>query len=226
MVYTSHSGSPLARTLLTVLVLLVLSAPARAEDWLAALQEQVASLDSLVDAPEAAEISQVDLFGESFRLSSLRGRVVLLSFLDRQSADEAITWLERQTTWMLHQPEVSFVNVFHPGGISFMIPRGEVVHRIRKSVRNSERSFAAGLTPEEREQLEAADIHWVVDWKRRISARYPVERGRVNVFLLDRKGRIREVHRYDPASPRARLRAGVEALLASGKEGASRVEDL
>jgi hypothetical protein len=152
--------------------------------------------------------------------------VVLLSFLDRRSADEAIAWLERQTTWLLHQEGISFVNVFHPGGVSFLIPRGEVVHRIRKSVQTAERDFASSLSSSDRRLLDNLDIRWVVDWKRRISGRFPVERGRVNVFLLDEAGRIREVHRYDPNSPRKGIRAGVKALLATRGGGRPLVKDI
>lgn len=214
------------RQLLTLLVMLASAGSLPAQDWLGALRSRVAAWDELFQAPEAPEIAQVDLFGQPFALSSLRGRVVLLSFLDRESVDEAVLWLERQTTWLLHQPRVSFVNVFHPGGISFLVPRGEVVHRIRKQVRASEAAMTADLPEADRARLAQADIRWVVDWTRKLAARYPVERGRANVFLLDEAGRIREVHRYDPEAPGDTVRRGVEALLAAHREEPPPGEDL
>lgn len=190
----------------------VLAAPAAA-GWLDAVRAGLRKVDGALEAPPAPDFRRRDLFGKRFSLSDTRGRVVLLSFLDRDSADEAVRWLERQTTWLLHQQDVTFVNVFHPGGIFFMIPRGEAVHRIRKQVRQTHEELAAQLPPEDRSRLEEADIRWVVDWKRRIASHYPVERGRVNLFLLDREGRIRDVRRYDPEKPPEALQASVSALL-------------
>lgn len=204
----------MASRLLPLVLGLCLVPMAAAEDWIAALQRRVQAMDEMFQAPEAPQIAQTDLFGERFSLRELAGRVVVLSFLDRDSVGEAIEWLERQTTWLLHQPGVSFVNVFHPGGISFMIPRGEVVHRIRKEVDQAHRRFEDQLHPDDRALLARCDIRWVVDWDRAHAAKYPVEAGRVNLFLLDEEGRIREVLRYDPEAPQAGIRKGVTRLLA------------
>ena len=188
----------MASRLLPLILGLSLAPMVTAEDWIAALQRRVKAMDEMFQAPEAPEIAQTDLYGKRFTLHGLEGRVVVLSFLDRESVAEAIQWLERQTTWLLHQQGVTFVNVFHPGGISFMIPRGEVVHRIRKEVDQSHRRFEAKLHPDDRALLDRADIRWVVDWDRSHAAKYPVEAGRVNLFLVDEQSRIREVLRYDP----------------------------
>lgn len=204
----------MASRLLPLVLGLCLVPLVSAEDWIAALQRRVQAMDEIFQAPEAPEISQRDLFGRRFSLHGLEGRIVVLSFLDRDSVGEAIQWLERQTTWLLHQPDVTFVNVFHPGGISFMIPRGEVVHRIRKEVDQSHRRFERQLHPDDRVLLAKADIRWVVDWERSHAAKYPVEAGRVNLFLVDEQRRIREVLRYDPESPQAGIRKGVSRLLA------------
>lgn len=208
------------------LLALAPSLAAQGLDWIGALQGRLDALDRMLSAPRAADIEQVDLYGRDFRLRDLRGRVVLLSFLDRDSVGEAVEWLERQTTWLLHQEGVSFVNVFYPGGVFFLIPRGEAVHRIRTEVAEARERMIQGLPEDEKALLAAADIRWLVDWKRRLSSRYPVERGRANVFLLDELGRIREVYRYDPGDPPDRIRGSVEALLAHRKEGARRGEDL
>ncbi len=202
---------------LPILVLLLLAgSPALAEggDWLAALGRQVASLDRAARPPEAPDFGRVDLFGKPFRLSGLAGRTVVLSFLDRDSVPEAVRWLDRQTTWFLHQEGITFVNVFFPGGIFFLVPRGEAVARIRREVDETRAGMAEGLDPASRQRLETADIRWVVDWKREWSSLYPVERGRVNLFLLDRERRIREVWRYQDDEPPERLQEAVVRLLA------------
>jgi hypothetical protein len=216
----------MASRLLPLVLGLCLASSVTAEDWIAALQRRVQAMDEMFEAPVAPNIKQSDLFGRRFSLHGLQGRVVVLSFLDRDSVTEAIEWLERQTTWLLHQQDVSFINVFHPGGISFMIPRGEVVHRIRKEVNESHRRFEAQLHPEDRKLLKKADIRWVVDWERSHAAKYPVEAGRVNVFLVDEDKRIREVLRYDPEAPQAGIRKGVTRLLAMRDQEAGSGADL
>lgn len=216
-------GRHLRTALAAGLLVLLARAPALAQgDIFSTLSKTLSTLDEVLDAPEAAPIRAVDLYGKRFDLKEKRGKIVLLTFLDRDSANEAIHWLERQTTWLLHQPGVSFVNVFYPGGMFFMIPRGEAVHRIRQEVGKTRQEMMASLPPDEQKRLEAADIRWVVDWKRGIASRYPVERGRANLFLLDELGRIREVLRYDPEDPRDHVRSGVIALL---EERARRTPD-
>lgn len=202
-----------------LILLLVLATPSRAQDWLRSLGTGVGDLARRLDAPKAAPIERPDLYGRPFRLAELSGRVVVLSFLDRDAVDEAVTWLERQTTWMLDQEGLAFVNVFHPGGISFLVPRGEAVARLRSQVDRVHRDLSAGLDPGERARLDRLDIRWIIDWDRRLARRYPVERGRVNLFLLDRDGRIQEVLRYDPEAPVDGLQKRVVALLGHAPEG-------
>ena len=201
------------RVFLTVLGLTLAPSHLRADNFLGWLNKGAKILEEIQAKPPAPRFSQSDLFGRPFDLTQTRGKIVLLAFLDRNSTFEAIEWLERQTTWLLHEPNLSFVNVFYPGGHSFLIPRGEVVSKIRKEINRSEKNLLMGLADPEVEAYKKADIHWLVDWKRQISRLYPVEKGRVNLFLIDTEGAIFEVHRYDPENPSEGLRKQILHLL-------------
>lgn len=205
---------------LIVLTALLLASPSHASDFLAFLNQGAKALSQVEIRPPAPHFSQTDLFGNEFDLSQTRGKITLLTFLDRNSSAEAVAWLERQTTWLLHQPDISFVNVFYPGGHSFLIPRGEVVVKIREEIQKSEAALMKDLPPPDVQAYQDAEIHWLVDWKRQISRLYPVERGRVNLFLLDRQGSIVEVHRYEPERSDDGLRSRVFELLSALPQGA------
>ncbi|MDD5090247.1 MAG: hypothetical protein PHQ23_04955 [Candidatus Wallbacteria bacterium] len=134
--------------------------------------------------------SQTDAFGKRFELKGLIGRVLVISIGDKKSVVEESLWNSWENLQRFSSKTV-FVNVFYPGGVSFSVPRGEVVSRIRKSINQRTKEVIRTAPAARRDFLRALEIHWIIDWERKISARYAAPRHRVVVYLSDRKGRIR-----------------------------------
>ena len=163
-------------------------APAKGNSWLG-------SFSSLFTYPAAAPLEMTDLYGQPLSLEDYRGRVVVVSFIDKKSQKEAIEWVESLPADYLGLPKLAFVNVIFPGGISFLVPRPKVVKRLRGDIENVRQSMRHSLSPAEREKLKKTTIRWAADWKRHHSTRWGVIRHRVNVFIVDSQGRLRDTLR-------------------------------
>jgi len=170
-------------------------------------------LTGLFDYPAAPPLELTDLYGDHLTLADYRGRVVVVSFIDKQSRDEAIRWTESLPADYLGDPRLAFVNVVFPGGISFLVPRPKVVDRLRADIAAIRAGMRDSMPPDDRERLARTTIRWAVDWKRRHSAEWGVIRHNVNVYVVDAQGRLRDTHRGMTASTTARLDALVPRLL-------------
>jgi len=166
-------------------MLLLVTCPALAQTW----------TSGLFTHPPAPELKLQDLYGAPLSLNEYQGRVVVVTFIDKKSQTEAISWTERLPEDYLGDERVVFINVIFPGGISFLVPRVKVVERLRSEITSVRAQLRASMTPEQRTRLENSTIRWAADWKRRHSARWGVVRHRVNVFIVSPDGRLRETLR-------------------------------
>ena len=171
------------------------------------------SFSSLFTYPLAAPLAMTDLYGETLSLQDYRGRVVVVSFIDKKSQKEAIEWVESLPADYLGDSKLVFVNVIFPGGISFLVPRPKVVQRLRSDIESVRQSMRLSLPTGDRAKLEKTTIRWAADWKRHHSTRWGVIRHRVNVFIVDGQGRLRDTLRGMSDSTTKRLSLLLPRLL-------------
>lgn len=197
------------------LLLLLVLRPARvaAADGEERWAEVFAALDRALKAPKAPPLRCSDLFGAPFDLSALEGKVVILASVDRKSQDEAFRWLQGQPVFHLGRKDLAYVNLVFPGGIFFLVPRGEAVVRIRKMIDEATAGVTADLSPDDRRRFDGTEIHWIVDWKRDAMGRFGAFPGRVNLFVIDHEGRIVEVIRRLDDRAQAILHEAVRVAL-------------
>ncbi len=87
------------------------------------------------------------------------------------------------------------MNLIYPGGVFFLVPRGEAVVRIRKQIDDATKQIKTDLSPEDRQRFDKTEIHWFVDWRRKVMGRFGAFPGRVNFFVINHEGRVTEVIR-------------------------------
>lgn len=143
----------------------------------------------------APVFSCTDAYGKNFDLKALQGKIVILSVGDKKASLEESFWNSWDHVFEF-SGETVFVNVFFPGGISFSVPRGEVVAKIRKAISDRMKKLLSEVSQERRGFLKKLDIHWVIDWNRSISERFEAPRHEIIVFAIDRKGTIRDCYRH------------------------------
>jgi hypothetical protein len=134
-----------------------------------------------------------DAFGDKFNLGSCLGRLIIVTLGDRRSRVEDSFWNSWENLYQF-PAETVFVNVYFPGGLSPAVPRGEVVHRIRKSIRERTSEVIEKAPPERKKFLQNLEIHWIIDWDRSICGSYNAPRHEIILFLVDRKGKIRDYY--------------------------------
>ena len=166
----------------------VTTSPPQTNNWLG-------SFSSFFTYPKAAKLEMMDLYGKHLSLDDYKNKVVVVSFIDKKSRKEAIEWVESLPADYLGDNRLAFVNVIFPGGISFLVPRPKVVQRLRDDVKTVRDGMRQSLPPEERANLDKTTIRWAADWKRHHSHRWGVIRHRVNVFIIDSEGRLRDTLR-------------------------------
>ncbi|MDD2715154.1 MAG: hypothetical protein PHW04_04590 [Candidatus Wallbacteria bacterium] len=134
-----------------------------------------------------------DAFGNKFNFSSCLGRIIIVSLGDKRSRIEDSFWSSWENLYQLPGGTL-FVNVYFPGGLSPAVPRGEVVHRIRRSINERTAEVIATAPAERKKFLQDLEIHWVIDWDRDICGSYYAPRHEIILFLVDRKGKIRDYY--------------------------------
>ncbi len=164
--------------------------------------------------PVSPSLKLVDLYGKQMDIQDYRNKVVVLAFIDKKSQAETIKWVENLPSDYLGDKRLVFINVIFPGGISFVIPRAKVVKRLRKDIGNIRASLQTSLNTDEGERLEKTEIRWAADWKRQHSSRWGAIRHRVNLFLIDSTGHIRDTMRGMSISTTTRLKITLPRLLA------------
>lgn len=189
----------------------------RAGAWLDAFAErtgaELPSLDEVLTDPLAPPLSLPGLYGQPLDLAAYRGRVAVVSFVDRKSSADAMRWADELPGEWLGDPRLVFLNVVFPGGISFLVPRPAVVDRLRDEIAATMADYAAGLPPDLRRRFDATEIRWAADWKRRTSGDWGVVRHELNVFVVDGQGRLRERMHGATEATRELLRRTLTVLL-------------
>ncbi len=164
-------------------------------NWLQWLSSECRRLERLFSYPAAPDFVTVDAFGKRFRLRETDGCTRIITFFDRRNREAVMRMVESLPEELLDKDGIVFVNVIHPGGISFLVPRGEVIARIRRRIRDCERTYLRRVDPATAEAYAKTMIIWIVDWKRRLARRYHSVSGLINVYLVDESGRIRNLYR-------------------------------
>lgn len=141
-------------------------------------------------------LKRVDAFGNRFDMSGLIGKVLIISIGDKKANVKESLWYTWETLYLFPE-DVVFINIYYPGGISFTVPRGEVVHRIRKKINKCVEEILSKSPPDRREFLERLEIHWIIDWKRNISWKFKAPRHKIVTYLVDKKGIVRDYYLYD-----------------------------
>jgi len=143
--------------------------------------------------------SQVDAFGNQFDINDYIGKKMVISIGDKKSDIKKSLWNDWKNLYKFSKDTV-FINIYFPGGISFTVPRGEVVHRIRKMINKRKSEILNSVSYEKRKFLNSLDIHWIIDWKRRISGRFHAPRHTIISFFIDKNGIIRDYYTYNENS--------------------------
>jgi cytochrome oxidase Cu insertion factor (SCO1/SenC/PrrC family) len=213
--YYKHSLSNLGKALVFI-VIIGLSLYLLPEN-LNAGTEGLFSFADLFTYPDAPNLDLQDLYGNQLSLTSYKGKIVIVSFLDKKSQEEATTWVESLPASYLGDSRIVFVNVVFPGGISFLVPRPKVVSRLRQDIEDLRESFRKSLSPKEQLEMESTEIRWAADWKRDWASRWGSIRHMVNVFIIDQDGKLRDTIRGMNDGVQNRLNLVVSRLLDMGK---------
>jgi len=148
---------------------------------------------------EVISFSQVDAFGNHFDMDDYIGRNIVVSIGDKKSDLEHSLWNDWKNLFVF-SPDTIFINIYFPGGISFTVPRGEVVHRIRRSINNRKKEILNSVTKDKKNFLSSLDIHWIIDWKRKITRRFHAPRHNIISFFVDKDGIVRDYYMYNENS--------------------------
>ncbi len=160
-----------------------------------------------------------DLHGLTVSPGTLAGKIAILAFVDQKSQAEAKAWLTDQSLDFLGDPGLVFVNVLYPGSLPFVVSRGKASEQIRTEIDRHVQLTREKFEPAKLERFDRTEIHWVVDWNRELQRDFNVTRGRLNMVVLDGKGRIREIIRKK--TPRSTKR--LEQLVLELKNGLAAV---
>lgn len=162
-------------------------------------------LEQVLEHPPAPDFRVRELFGGTLRLRDLRGSLVIITFVDPKNENEARAWLEDESLDFTGDPDIVFVNVLFPGRIPFIASRGKVAHELRSEIDSYLDQVESSLPRAEVERFRKTRIKWVVDWKRRLLKSFKATPNRLNVFVLDDLGRIRQVFRQKTPRTAERL---------------------
>ncbi|MBI4871861.1 MAG: hypothetical protein HY814_09880 [Candidatus Riflebacteria bacterium] len=187
-------------------------ASAQPPPLLDAINGLVDRLDRTFENPPAPDFSAVDLYGKRMSMRELRGRIVVMSFVDQKNEDEARAWLSEQSVDFMGDPDLVFLNVLYPGRIPFIVSRGNAADTIRQEVDRYLDETWKELDEKEKQAFRATTIRWLVDWKRELQRRYNVTRDRVNIVVVDPQGCIREIVRNKTPATVARLKTLITEL--------------
>lgn len=187
-------------------------APAQPAPLLDAINGLVDRLDQTFENPTAPDFTAVDLYGKRMSMRDLRGRIVVMSFVDQKNEDEARAWLSEQSVDFMGDPDLVFLNVLYPGRIPFIVSRGNAADTIRQEVDRYLDETWKELDEKEKQAFRATTLRWLVDWKRELQRRYNVTRDRVNIVVVDSQGCIREIVRNKTPATVARLKTLITEL--------------
>jgi cytochrome oxidase Cu insertion factor (SCO1/SenC/PrrC family) len=169
-------------------------------------------LEQTFENPMAPDFSAVDLYGNRMSMRDLRGRIVVMSFVDQKNEEEARAWLSEQSMDYMGDPDLVFLNVLYPGRIPFIVSRGNAADSIRQEVDRYLDETWRQLDEKEKQAFRATSMRWLVDWKRELQRRYNVTRDRMNIVIVDAQGRIREIVRNKTPATVARLKELISEL--------------
>ena len=175
------------------------------------------TMSDLFSYPPAPPLKLMDLYGKQLTLSSYKGKIVIVSFLDKKSQAEATTWVESLPASYLGDSRIVFANIVYPGGISFLVPRPKVISRLRRDIEELRTGFRDSLSTEEQKQMRKTEIRWAADWKRNWAGQWGSIRHMVNVFVIDQDGRLRDTIRGMNDRVQKRLNLVVSRLLDGGE---------
>lgn len=167
--------------------------------------------------PQAKPLNLMDLYGTNLNIEDYKDKILIVSFLDKKSQEEAIEWVESLPSSYLGSKDIVFINVIYPGGVSVLVPRGKVVERLRNDIHSLRTGFRKGLSPEDKSRMDATEIRWAADWERKWSQKWGSMRHMVNIFIIDRQGILRDTIRGMNDRVVERLNLVVNKLLESGE---------
>jgi len=175
------------------------------------------TFSSLFSYPKAPTLELTDLYGSKLSIDSYKGKVVIVSFIDKKSQDEAIKWVESLPSTYLGDSRIAFANVIYPGGVSFLVPRKKVLSRLKNNIETLRTNFAQSLSKQEQNKLSTTEIRWAADWKRNWSSKWGTIRHMVNIFVVDQDGMLRDTIRGMNDKVIQRLKLVIDKLIKSGK---------
>ena len=81
-----------------------------------------------------------------------------------------------------------------------MIPKSKAIAKIRKTIANEITQFQNDWPIEEKENYRNLEIHWIVDFKRKLFKTYDLNSRYSYLFLIDAQGRLLKKLRQDDHS--------------------------
>ena len=141
----------------------------------------------------------MDINSISIRLPST-GTTHVVSFLNKHSGNAVKVWAELLPMKKLKNSRIQFTNIVFPGGLFFMIPKSKAIAKIRKTITNEITQFQNDWPIEEKENYRNLEIHWIVDFKRKLFKTYDLNSRYSYLFLIDAQGRLLKKLRQDDHS--------------------------
>jgi hypothetical protein len=139
---------------------------------------------------KAPELNLTDFKGKPLSMDSYKGNIVVVSFLDKESKDEGIKWLEALPVNEIGNSKIVFVNIIYPGHLPFFVPERMALGKLQNKIIGIRNNLARTLSDSELQKIKASEIRWAVDWKRKWSSKWETKRNIVNTFIVDQDGML------------------------------------